>query len=112
MKLACVQSNVVFNDPAANTARAIERLKDFKAQGVDLAVFPEAYLTGYCVDSPEGAAKIAIDAHSNYIGELHQTCENLDMMAVVGFAESVSHQDPATGHRTTLFNTATLLEPG
>jgi predicted amidohydrolase len=111
-KIACVQSNVVFNDPAANTALAIVRMKELRAQDVELVVFPEAYLTGYCVDSAESAGNIAIDAHSKYIGHLSQACEELEMIAVVGFAESVTHQDPATGHRTILFNTAALFEPG
>lgn len=87
MKIACVQSNVVFNDPGANTAKAIDHLRLLKKQGVDLAVFPEAYLTGYCVEAMDDARKIAIDARSKYIEEIRLTCEGLDMMAVVGFAE-------------------------
>jgi len=125
-KIACVQSNVVFADPAANTAKAIDHLRMLKKEGVELVVFPEAYLTGYCVDSAEAAGKIAIDARSSYIEELRQTCEGLDMMAVVGFAElSIADlgsriadlvpgnpSNPATENRARLYNTAVLFEPG
>src|SRR5579885_2339616 len=102
MKLACVQSNVVFNDPAANTANAIAEFDRLKQQGVEFVVFPEAFLTGYCVDTPEKAAEIAISAESSYIQDLKAACERLDMMAVIGFAEK--------GDR--LYNSAVLIEPG
>ena len=114
-KIACVQSNVVFADPAANTAKAIDHLRMLKKEGVEFVVFPEAYLTGYCVDSAEAAGKIAIDARSSYIEELRQTCEGLDMMAVVGFAESEGLGLEAQGSgdgNSSLFNTAVLFEPG
>jgi 5-aminopentanamidase len=61
LKIACVQSNVVFGDPAANAAAAVIYLERLAGEGVDLAIFPEAFLTGYCVDSPEAAAQIALD---------------------------------------------------
>jgi predicted amidohydrolase len=60
MKVACVQSDVVFGDPAANAAAAVRHLEELKARGVDLAVFPEAFLTGYCVESAADAERIAI----------------------------------------------------
>ncbi len=102
-KLACVQSNVVFNDPAANTAKAIARMRELKGQGVELVVFPEAYLTGYCVETPGAAHDISIEATSDHIRQLEQASNELDVLAVVGFAER-------EGTRT--FNSAVILEPG
>ncbi len=103
MKLACVQSNVVFGDSQANAAKAIEKLKELKAEGVDLAVFPEAYLTGYCVDTSEQACAIAISSDSEALKMLQSACEELDILAVVGYAEALDGK---------VYNAAVLLEPG
>lgn len=103
MRLACVQSNVEFGNSIVNAERAIARLRELKSEGVDLAVFPEAYLTGYCVATSEEAAGIAIPAESEAILKLQAACDELDILAVVGFAEV---------ERGTIFNTAALFEPG
>ena len=60
MRTACVQTDVVFADPTANAARAAAALRDLKPQGVDLAVFPEAFLTGYCYETLEVALSKAV----------------------------------------------------
>ncbi len=103
MRIACVQSDVVFGDPDANAHRAIERLGALRQDEVDLAVFPEAYLTGYCVDSAFDAAAAAIGPGSSAVHALRAACDDLDMLAVVGFAELAGG---------TVFNTAALFEPG
>jgi len=103
MKLACVQSNVVFGDPEANALKAIEKLRELKADGVELALFPEAYLTGYCVDSSEAACSIAISSDSAALSMIRAACEELDILAVVGYAEASEGK---------VFNAATLFEPG
>jgi predicted amidohydrolase len=103
MRLACVQSNVVFGDPISNAERAIERLRSLKVEGVDLAVFPEAYLTGYCVSTTEEACGIAIAPGSEALQKLQAACDEIDILAIVGFAESVDGK---------LYNSAVLLEPG
>jgi len=102
MRLACVQSNVEFGNPRANAARAIERLRALKAAGVDLAVFPEAYLTGYCVSSTSEACEIAISSQSEALLSLRAACDEIDILAVVGYAESEGEK---------LYNAAVLLEP-
>lgn len=103
MKLACVQSNVVFGDAAANASRAIQRIKILKEDGVDLAIFPEAYLTGYCVGSQEEADSIAIAADSKPILDIKNACDELDILVITGFAE----MDAGV-----VYNTAALFEPG
>ncbi|MGV3615245.1 MAG: carbon-nitrogen hydrolase family protein [Fimbriimonas sp.] len=108
MRLACVQMDVVFGDFDGNTAAVVAHLERLKAKGVELAVFPEASLTGYCVDCVEDARRIAIPGVSgDEIGTALQTvqeaCERLDIVAVVGFAER-SGED--------VHNTAALFEPG
>jgi len=59
IRVSCVQSNVAFGDPMANAEAAVAHLEILKTQQVDLAVFPEAYLTGYCVECREQATAIA-----------------------------------------------------
>jgi predicted amidohydrolase len=139
IKVACVQCNVVFGNPGANARRAIEDLAELKNAGIDLAVYPEAYLTGYCVDSPSEAARIAIAADSQPILDIQKACEELDIMAVVGFAErealgsglkalgsegvsrggaanaetrSSAPEPKAQSPEPPLFNTAAIFEPG
>lgn len=60
VRVASVQATVVFDDPEANAAYAVEHLGRLAAQGVQLVVFPEAFLTGYCVDSAQAARGIAL----------------------------------------------------
>jgi len=106
MRVAAVQSHVKFNDPAANAETAIKRMAELKSQGVELAVFPEAFLTGYCVSSPEAAAAIAIEAGSNphpSLVTLQKAVDALDLVAVFGFAERDGEN---------LYNSAAIFEPG
>jgi predicted amidohydrolase len=101
MRVACVQSDVSFGETLVNAERAIERLVALKAEGVDLAVFPEAYLTGYCVSNLEAAREISIQSDSEALHVLQAACDDLDILAVLGFAEKTD---------TELFNTAVLFE--
>lgn len=106
MRLACVQSNVVFGDPSANAEAAVARLRELKGRGVDLAIFPEAYLTGYCVECAADAEAIALPVENGThaaLETLRRACDDLDILAVVGYAEA---RDGA------IFNAAALFEPG
>lgn len=100
MRIACAQSNVAFNDPAANIVVLVRRLEAFKRQGVDLAIFPEAFLTGYCVDSLEDAQHIAIDRR--VLAPVCDACDRLGITTIVGFAERSGDS---------VFNAAALIEP-
>ncbi len=102
-RIACVQANVLFGDSEANAEKAIHDLEVLKQQGVELAIFPEAFLTGYCVESTEEAKNISIAKNSEAIHVLHQASIRLDMIVVAGFAEAADEG---------LYNTAVLLEPG
>lgn len=113
MRVACVQSNVVFADPTANADNAIRHLKNLKAQDVDLVVFPEAFLTGYCVGSRGQAEQIAIEATADASREFNsmhpsltrvgEACDSLDIGCVVGFAGN---------NGMDLYNGVALFEPG
>ncbi|MCW5942539.1 MAG: carbon-nitrogen hydrolase family protein [Fimbriimonadaceae bacterium] len=112
MKLACVQADVAFGDPAANAAFAAAKIRELGAQGVELTVFPEAFLTGYCVDDADDARRIALPrlgtAAANgqtdaALAAVQRAAEESDVLAVVGFAEIEGDA---------LYNSAVLFEPG
>lgn len=86
LQIACVQTDVAFGDPTENAARAISHLERFAGERPLLVVFPEAYLTGYVVDSLEAAREIAIDLSpdSPYVRDLRRACQSLGVFAVVG----------------------------
>lgn len=78
-------------------------LRNAKAAGVEIAVLPEAFLTGYCVGSRSQAEQIAIPRTHDSIARLEEAIQDLGVIAVVGFAESDGGE---------LYNSAVLLEPG
>lgn len=103
MKVACVQANVVFGDPIANAQRVVRELERLGSAGVQLAVFPEAFLTGYCVDSQASAGCIALPRDAGVFDELAQAVNLTSVTTILGFAETDGEF---------LYNTAALLEPG
>lgn len=103
MRLSCVQSDVVFGDPAANLDVALEHLGLLASEGTELVVFPECFLTGYCFESRAEALERAIPAGHATIRAIQAECDRNNVLAVIGFAE-------VDGER--LYNTAALLEPG
>lgn len=103
MRIACVQANVFFGHPNWNAEAAESKLAELHTAGVDLAIFPEAFLTGYCVDSKEEAQALAIPRDHSALQRIHQASERLEIMAIAGFAED-EYGD--------LYNSAALFEPG
>jgi 5-aminopentanamidase len=113
VKIACVQADVVFGQPMVNAVKVATKLEELKSQGVDLAIFPEAFLTGYCVSSAEEAEEVAIlavagedhelrNAHESLI-YIQDATERLDIGCIVGFAGN---------NGMDLYNGALLFEPG
>lgn len=103
MRLACVQSNVTFGKPDWNAEAAEARLAQLALDRVELAVFPEAYLTGYCFDSREAASSAAIPSSHPALERVRQAAERHGIVTIVGFAENAGG---------TLYNSAALIEPG
>jgi len=102
MKVAAAQVSPKFADVRANVARVCELLGSLASREVELAVFPEAMLTGYCFDSKEEALSVALSRESAEIRSLSQACNDFGISAVVGFAEREGN---------TLFNTAAVFVP-
>lgn len=103
MKVGSVQANVAFGQPVANAEAAAERIGSLAAGGIDLVVFPECFLTGYCVSSREEAEAIAIPRDHESLTRLAQTSNERDVIVVAGFAER---------DKDHLYNSAALFEPG
>lgn len=102
MRLACCQFDVQFREPERNAARAVESLGELSAQGVDIVVFPEAFLTGYCVSTPEDARKLAIpDDHLAVVSVL-QAARDMGMHVAFGYAAN---------RNNILYNSAVLACP-
>lgn len=109
MRIACVQCNVSFGEPLANAGFAFAELERLSQEGVDLAIFPEAFLTGYCVCSEQEADAIAIIAapedDRSPLGKIRLASEQWNITAVVGFAERSREGDRR-------YNSAVLFERG
>lgn len=112
MRLACFQYDVVFGDPGANADRLIAGLGEARSNGVDLAVFPEAFLTGYCVSTAEEAERIAIRVScdrdfevtdcNDDVARVQAAAVELGIHVVAGFAGKDGFG---------LYNGALLVEP-
>jgi len=103
IRVASVQANVFFDKPLWNAEAAETHLAKLAHDGVQLAIFPEAYMTGYCVDDLEGARAIAIPIEHESMERVRKASERLGITTIVGFAED-DHGD--------LFNSAAIFEPG
>lgn len=111
-RVSCAQLDVVYNDPVANADRAVDVLAQCHQDGADLVVFPEAFLTGYCVSSAEEARAIALSWDSLDGGDsasapqavrtLGRACRDLGIHVIVGFAQEA---------HGALYNSAVLIEP-
>lgn len=103
LTLACCQCDVAFGDPLANAAFAASKVKALAAQSVDLILFPEAFLTGYCFRTAEEASAHAIERSHEAIRQLQEAVDASGTSLVAGFAERSEEG---------LFNSAALLAPG
>jgi predicted amidohydrolase len=108
-KVAAVQMNVAFSNVGSNVQTVVRHLGNLAKHKVDLVVFPEAALTGYCFDDLESALQVAIDSAVSSpvvptpLDQIQNACDLHNIIAVVGFAEKSG---------TKLFNSVALFEPG
>jgi predicted amidohydrolase len=103
MKVASAQSDVFFGDPEANALAAAKEIGRLAGEGVELAVFPECFLTGYCVDSAAGAREIAIPRSHQALQAMKVASDHLGIAVAFGFAEAEGDG---------VYNTAALFVPG
>jgi predicted amidohydrolase len=87
MKVAAVQFAPVFQGVQENVQSVIETVGTLATDGVRLAVFPEAFLTGYCFASFEEAFEAAIPSGGEALEKIAGACAENDIFAIVGYAE-------------------------
>jgi 5-aminopentanamidase len=93
--------DVAFGDFSLNALFIHEQLGLLANKGVQLAVFPECCLTGYCVSNRKDAEHISIS--NAKLHEFQATCDLHNITAILGFAEF--------GDDGKLYNTVALIEP-
>ncbi|MEW6131522.1 MAG: carbon-nitrogen hydrolase family protein [Acidobacteriota bacterium] len=86
-KIACVQMDVEIGNVPANRGRIIEKLRETAEHGAQLAVFPEAALTGYCFESLAEAAPFAELCDGESATAIAEVCRETKTHAIVGFIE-------------------------
>jgi predicted amidohydrolase len=96
IRAASVQMDVAFDDPSKNIARIVEHIEQLAQQGVQLAVFPECAVTGYCVSSKEEAERLGVRVQD--LDAVRGAARQHQMVVIVGFAEKG------------LYNTAVLFD--
>ncbi|HUQ71667.1 MAG TPA: carbon-nitrogen hydrolase family protein, partial [Planctomycetaceae bacterium] len=102
MRIAGVQMDVKIGDIAGNVTRMIERLREARGHGAELAVFPECSLAGYCFDNRSEALPYAQSIPGPATAEFQEVCAELDCLMAFGLLE-------ADGDK--LFNAAALVGP-
>ena len=99
LRVTLAQVAPVLGDVSGNVRRAREILREARAAGSDLVVFPELTLTGYALGHTD--ADVARAATDDELAELAEETE--DIACVVGFAEA---------GRVHTYNSAAYLEGG
>ena len=103
MRVAAYQMDVAFGQLADNLANVTSHLCRAVAQQIDLAVFPECTLSGYCYESREEAMSAAVELSGAEVGELISAARSSQLHAVVGLLER-----DGSG----LYNSQVLIGPG
>lgn len=102
MKIACVQTDVVFKDINANLSSLEATVRSEVNQGTELTVFPECYSTGYCFDSLAEAMEFGESVPGPSTDRVAKLCAELKTHVVFGMLEKSGDQ---------LFNVAVLIGP-
>lgn len=107
-RIANVQVGVAFGDPLKNLEKLFYTCQSLAEVQVDLAVFPECFLTGYCVDNRLDAEAISLGRNSSVSESqakqiLNEIASEFAMHLVVGYA--------GLDDDGTLYNGACLVTP-
>lgn len=111
MRVASVQTDVVFGYPAANLAVLRTHCHELAQKQVELVVFPEAFLTGYCARSIEEAEAIALEfkLDGDVLVQGDANLEELGQLAVLTGVHIVVGFVGCSGGK--LYNVAALADP-
>jgi predicted amidohydrolase len=102
MRIAAVQMDFTLADISGNLNRMIDKLRETRSAGAELAIFPECALTGYCFDSIEEARPYAETIPGPSVDKMIAACQELGGYVVFGLLEK-------DGQR--VFNALALVGP-
>ncbi|SFK11060.1 Predicted amidohydrolase [Sphingomonas sp. NFR04] len=102
MRIAAVQCRPVFDDAERTIAAIVARLRWAEAEGVDLLLFPEAWLLGHAYDAAVIRARAEV-ASNDALPALCARIARFPTTLVVGALEAVDGQ---------VFNSAVVIEAG
>ena len=102
MRIAAVQMDFKLADVSGNLTRMIDKIRETRAAGADLAIFPECALTGYCFENIEEARPYTETIPGPSVNKMVEVCRELGGYVVFGMLE----QD---GQR--VFNALALIGP-
>lgn len=86
-RVAAVQMDVAFGQIDQNVEQVIAKIERVQSDGVDLAVFPECVLTGYCYNSRDEAMACALPIDDRLFEQLAAACSGSSLHVIVGFLE-------------------------
>lgn len=92
-KVAGVQMDIVISDADANLEKMRSRMKETRAAGAALTVFPECTTTGYCYGSVDEARTVAQPVDGIATQAVAEMCKEFEMFCVFGFLESDSENN-------------------
>ena len=101
-KIAGVQMDIEFANPAANLEKLSSRLSETTSAGAQLTVFPECTVTGYCFESAEEARTVCEPLDGPSVTRVAELCREHDTMVVFGFLELAGEK---------IFNSLALVGP-
>lgn len=87
MKIAGVQMDVTIGEVDQNVQTMIDRLRETRAAGAELTIFPECAATGYCFESLDEARPFAESIPGPITARMSAACEKLGGFAVFGMLE-------------------------
>lgn len=102
MRIAAVQMDVALADVPGNLSKMISIVKETRAAGARLTIFPECALTGYCFSSRQEALPYAETIPGPSVTKMIAACSELGGYVVFGLLEK-------EGDR--LFNALALVGP-
>ncbi len=101
-RVACVQMDVKYGDKDSNVTRITEELCKQASNQVDIVVFPECCIAGYCIASADQRSEIGVELNSVEFLVIQSTVDATGVTAIFGFAEFTGGE---------YYNTAALMQP-
>jgi predicted amidohydrolase len=102
MRIAAVQMDVTLADVPGNLARMQAKVRETRAAGAELTIFPECALTGYCFSSLDEARPFAESIPGPSVEAMIETCAQLGGFVVFGMLERAGER---------IFNALALVGP-